>query len=215
MSLNISYGETATFFCSVREDHRGGPLYWKINGLTDNPRATLDKDGYQTWNTVSKPIRTSTLYVNGSLYANNNLQIRCVVLHILSSIAILKINGNLEHCCKIKQINFDIIIIMYYVGLVSSMNVSVPLRTENFIDVQWRKPAMYIDVHNYSITIINMAAAGMQRNVTVNGSMTEYRYVPGERDDYCSLLRFCVLSVRFATVGDISGCITTSVKRGI
>ena len=93
MSLNINYGENASFFCSARGDSRGGQVYWIIGGNYNNPIATLDQDGYKTVYMVSPPIRNSTLYVNGSLYANNNLEIQCGVFDILSNTAVLKIRG--------------------------------------------------------------------------------------------------------------------------
>ena len=93
MSLNINYGENASFFCSARGDSRGGQVYWIIGGIYNNPIATLDQDGYKTVYMVFPPIRNSTLYVNGSLYANNNLEIQCGVFDILSNTAVLKIRG--------------------------------------------------------------------------------------------------------------------------
>ena len=78
----------------------------------------------------------------------------------------------------------------------------------------WTKPATFIDAHSYAVIMTNIAAA-TQRNVTVENNVTEYSYVPKDGDDYCSPLKFCVLSVRSNRVGEISGCITTSLKRGM
>ncbi len=55
------------------------------------------EDGYRTQYAVASPIRSSTLFVNGSLYANNGLTIRCGVFDILSNnTAILRIEGKKE-----------------------------------------------------------------------------------------------------------------------
>ena len=92
VSLNISYGETAPFFCSVRGDEFGGRPYWIIGGEETRPGTTLHQ-GYQTWYNGSGLVRSSVLYVNGSFYANNNLKIQCGVRNMLTSIAVLKIRG--------------------------------------------------------------------------------------------------------------------------
>ena len=88
------------------------------------------------------------------------------------------------------------------------------MRTEAMILFTWTKPVTFIDAHSYAVIITNIAAP-TQRNVTVGSNVTEYCYIPNDRDNYCSLLKFCVLSVRSNRVGEISGCITTSLKRGM
>ena len=209
VSINITYGEIANFSCSVRGDHRGGQLFWRIGDYYNDPRASLDREGYRTDYTAARHIRSSTLYINGSLYANNNLEIQCGIFNIFSSIAILNINGKQ----RFPLLNYYLNFFNLQPGLIFDLNVSVTLRSEMFIHITWLKPALYIDSHSYMIMVSNPALR-KEKNISVDGSVSEHRYSPDNKEDFCTMLKFCVLTVRSSTVGEISGCVTTSFKRG-
>ena len=98
-------------------------------------------------------------------------------------------------------------------GLIFDLNVSVTLRSETFIHITWLKPALYIDSHSYMIMVSNPTLR-KEKNISVDGSMSEYHYFPDNREDFCTMLKFCVLTVRSSTVGEITGCVTTSFERG-
>jgi len=94
VSINISYGEIANFSCTVTVGNSGGQAYWLINDDLISNRATLAREGYFSVTESTSPHRSTTLYVNGSFYANNNLEVSCGVLELTSTKAVLKIQGN-------------------------------------------------------------------------------------------------------------------------
>jgi len=89
------------------------------------------------------------------------------------------------------------------------------MRTEKLIKVSWRKPSLLIDSHEYVVAISNMATA-LKKNVTVAGNQFHYLFAPSMKEDYCALLEICVMSLLLPSnrVGGVSGCVTTSLKRG-
>ena len=89
------------------------------------------------------------------------------------------------------------------------------MRTEHVVKVSWRKPFLFIDAHEYMIVVSNKATLS-QKNVTVAGNESHYLFAPGSNKDYCSWLEICVKSVLLPSnkVEGVSGCVTTSFKRG-
>ncbi len=71
---------------------------------------------------------------------------------------------------------------------------------------------MFIDVHDYMVIVTNLAT-GTGTNTTIAGGLSEYLHTANQ-EDYCSMLKFCVVSVRPNRVGEVSGCIKAAVRRG-
>ncbi len=89
----ISYGELATFQCTIRH-MRSFTFYWTVNGTHILSNSTLPSEGLHVSSTRSDSItRTTTLAVNGSFYSFNNATIQCRFYDNASALAYLQIRG--------------------------------------------------------------------------------------------------------------------------